>query len=72
MPCLESSDSTLSVEGGFSPKGNGNHGLLIASLTTLSISSSAYINKNKVISDISFSTLVLMSFLQDSWESTSR
>lgn len=41
MPCLVSSFRTLSVEGGFSPKGRGSHGLLIASFTTLSISSSA-------------------------------
>lgn len=69
MPCLESSDSTLSVEGGFNPKGNGNHGLLIASFTTLSISSSACINKNKTspfhilfLFDVSFSTLVSILF----------
>lgn len=41
IPCLESSFRTLSVDGGFSPNGNGNHGLLIASFTTLSITSSA-------------------------------
>lgn len=41
MPCLESSANTLSVEGGLSPKGNGSHGLLIASFTTLSTTSSA-------------------------------
>lgn len=42
MPCLESASRTLSVEGGFRPKGRGNHGLFIASFTTLSITSSAY------------------------------
>lgn len=41
MPCLESSANTLSVEGALSPKGNGSHGLLIASFTTLSTTSSA-------------------------------
>lgn len=41
MPCLESSANTLSMEGGLSPKGNGSHGLLIASFTTLSTTSSA-------------------------------
>lgn len=41
MPCLESSDITLSIEGGLRPKGNGSHGLLIASFTTLSTTSSA-------------------------------
>jgi len=41
MPCLESSANTLSVQGALSPKGNGSHGLLIASFTTLSTTSSA-------------------------------
>lgn len=43
MPCLESSVSTLSVDGGLRPNGRGNHGLVIASFTTLSITSSACI-----------------------------
>lgn len=47
MPCLESSLRTLSVEGGFSPKGSGSHGLFIASFTTLSITSSACKKKIK-------------------------
>ena len=40
IPCLDSSARTLSVEGGLRPMGSGNHGLLIASVTTLSITSS--------------------------------
>lgn len=41
MPCFESSVSTESVEGGLRPMGRGSHGLLIASFTALSITSSA-------------------------------
>lgn len=41
MPCFESSVSTESAEGGLRPMGRGSHGLLIASFTTLSITSSA-------------------------------
>lgn len=41
IPCLESSDSTQSIEGGLRPKGIGSHGLSIASFTALSITSSA-------------------------------
>lgn len=41
MPCLESSARTQSMEGGLSPRGKGNHGLLIASFTMLSITSSS-------------------------------
>lgn len=40
IPCLESSVRTVSVDGGLRPSGKGNHGLLIASFTTLSITSS--------------------------------
>lgn len=47
IPCLESSANTLSVDGGLRPKGKGSHGLLIASFTTLSITSSACINQRK-------------------------
>lgn len=47
IPCLESSSRTLSVEGAFRPKGSGNHGLVIASFTTLSITSSACTTTNK-------------------------
>lgn len=41
MPCLVSSASTPSVEGGLRPRGRGSHGLLIASFTILSTTSSA-------------------------------
>lgn len=44
MPCLESSANTISVEGGLRPKGIGSHGLLIASFTALSTTSSACIH----------------------------
>lgn len=49
MPCLESSEMTLSVDGGLRPKGKGNHGLFIASFTTLSMTSSPYNNNSTSI-----------------------
>jgi len=42
IPWRQSSAKTLSVEGGFRPMGSGNHGLLIASFTILSTTSSPY------------------------------
>lgn len=52
MPCLDSSSSTPSVEGGLRPKGSGSHGLLIASFTTLSTTSSAC--KRQIAKEIKF------------------